>query len=380
MVPLLGTVPSFTRGNGSGRLRGVRVRSLRQLHVRNLVTERLRFEDGVTAVVGPNAAGKSNLLEALALGLGGSGGGARVAESLRFGHDEGYVRVDVDTQDGPHTVEVGLAPGRKVFRLDGQVVRAAEVARVCGVVLVAPNDVEVVHGPPARRRAFLDHLLSRLSLRYALQLRAYQRVVEQRNALLRDGDPSGTGATWDVRFVALGQELGALRERAVASLAAAAADAYDRIAGAAHGFEVTLARSSCEHDLAAALAATREAERSRGATLVGPHRDDLQLRLADRGLQAYGSRGEARTAALALRVAERELLEARHGEPPLLLIDDVNAELDGDRRRFLVTLARSAPQAIVTGTDVPAGADRVWRIAAGRIQPTEAPVEVADGA
>lgn len=182
----------------------MRVRSLRQLHVRNLVTERLRFEDGVTAVVGPNAAGKSNLLEALVVGLGGSGG-ARVAESLRFGHEEGYVRVDVDTKAGPHTVEVGLAPGRKVVRLDGQVVRAAEVARLGGVVLVAPDDVEMVHGPPARRRAFLDHLLSRLSLRYALQLRAYQRVVEQRNALLRAGDPSGTSATWDARFVALGQ-------------------------------------------------------------------------------------------------------------------------------------------------------------------------------
>ena len=358
----------------------MRVLSLRQLHVRNLVTERLRFEGGVTAVVGPNAAGKSNLLEALALGLGGSVGGARVAETLRFGHQEGYVRVDVETEDGPHTVEVGLAPGRKVIRLDGQVVRAAEVARLGGVVLVAPDDVEVVHGPPARRRAFLDQLLSRLSLRYALQLRAYQRVVDQRNALLRAGDPSSTIATWDARFVALGQELGALRERAVASLATTAADAYDRIAGAAHGFEVTLARSHPEHDLAAALAATREVERARGATLVGPHRDDLQLRLAGRALQAYGSRGEARTAALALRVAERELLQARHGESPLLLIDDVNAELDADRRHFLVTLARSAPQALVTGTEVPADADRVWRIAAGRIQPADALVEVADGA
>ncbi len=358
----------------------MRVLSLRQLHVRNLVTERLRFEGGVTAVVGPNAAGKSNLLEALALGLGGSVGGARVAETLRFGHQEGYVRVDVETEDGPHTVEVGLAPGRKVIRLDGQVVRAAEVARLGGVVLVAPDDVEVVHGPPARRRAFLDQLLSRLSLRYALQLRAYQRVVDQRNALLRAGDPSSTIATWDARFVALGQELGALRERAVASLATTAADAYDRIAGAAHGFEVTLARSHPEHDLAAALAATREVERARGATLVGPHRDDLQLRLAGRSVQAFASRGEARTAALALRVAERALLEARHGEPPLLLIDDVNAELDADRRHFLVTLARSAPQALVTGTEVPADADRVWRIAAGRIQPADALVEVADGA
>ena len=356
------------------------MRSLRQLHVRNLVTERFTFGSGLTAVVGPNAAGKSNLLEALMLGLSGAGSGSKVTESLRFGHEQGYVRVEFEGADGEHTVEVALTPGRRTVRLDSQVVPAAELGPLGGVVLVAPQDAEVVHGAPARRRNFLDNLLARLSLRYALVLREYLRVLEQRNALLRAGDPSGTRSTWDARFVTLGEEVASLRSRAVVSLARSAAEAYDQIAGGAHGFEVSLEPCHPEPGLAAALEATRSAETARGATLVGPHRDDLRLLLGGRELQAYGSRGEARTAALALRVAERALLEARHGRPPLLLIDDVNAELDSRRRTFLVRLAESAPQAIVTGTEAPDGAARVWRVEAGRVSTGAAEeLEVADG-
>ncbi len=359
----------------------MRVHSLRQLNVRNLVTERLVFGLGVTAVVGRNAAGKSNLLEALTLGLEGRGAGARVADSLRFGCEAGYVGVEVEADDGAHKIEVGLSPGRRRVSLDGQVVRAIELGRLGGVVLVAPADLELVHGSPSRRRAFLDHLLGRLSLRYALVVREYHRVVDQRNALLREGDSTGMLATWDARFLVLGREVSALRARAAAPLAVHAARAYDAVAGGEHGFEVRLQRAGGDGDLSAALAASRTAERERAVTLVGPHRDDLELSLGGRSLQAYGSRGEARTAALALRVAERALLEARHGAPPLLLVDDVNAELDERRRRFLVTLAEAAPQAIVTGTEPPARAARIWTIESGRVDTGRPPQqETADGA
>jgi DNA replication and repair protein RecF len=358
----------------------VHVRSLRHLHLRNLVTERLAFEDGVTALVGPNAAGKSNVLEAIVLGTTGTAAGGRVTESLRFGVDQGFVRVELEAPGGEHVVEVGLAPGRKVIRLDGQVVRAIDLATLGGVVLVEPEDLGVILGPPARRRAFLDHVLGRLSLRYALMLREYQRVVEQRNALLRSGAAAALFGPWDERFVALGGDVAALRRRAVSSLAQHAADAYDRIAGEPQGFAVALDAATDHDDLAAALAATRSAERARGATLVGPHRDELRITLDGRLVQTFGSRGEARTAALALRVAERALLEARHGRPPLLLIDDVHAELDERRRAFLMDLAALAPQAIVTGTEAPPSAARVWRIEDGRVETSQpAPASAHDG-
>jgi len=355
----------------------VRVHSLRQLNVRNLVTERFAFEAGVTALVGPNAAGKSNLVEALTLGLSGSGAGGRVVDSLRFGASEGYVRVDLTTSTGPHVVEVSLSPGRKQLRLDGASVRAVDLAVLGGVVVIAPEDVELVHGAPARRRAFLDHLLGRLSLRYALLAREYQRVLEQRNALLRDGDPSGMLSVWDERFLALGNEIAALRRRAVASLAEHASAAYDRIADGAYAFTVTLEHRGPASDLADALRSTRDLERIRGTTLVGPHRDELLLELGGRSVATFGSRGEARTAALALRVAEHALLEARHGTPPMLVIDDVHAELDERRRGFLVTLAAAAPQALVTGTEAPPGATRLWRIAAGTVDTSQASAAAA---
>jgi DNA replication and repair protein RecF len=353
----------------------MRVRALRQINLRNLVSERLTFEDGVTAVVGPNAAGKSNLLAAIALGAGGGLDSGTIDAALRFGADEGYLRLDLESRDGPRRVEIALAPGRKTIRLDGHGVRVAELARIGGVVRLGPEDADLVHGAPARRRAFLDDLLSRTSLRYALVVRAYGRVVAQRNALLKSAADPASLSVWDERFLELGREVEDLRARAIAVLAPRAAAAYDHVAGAPAGFAVALARSHDADDLAAALTASRADERARAVTVVGPHRDDLRLTIAERAVQVYGSRGEARTAALALRVAEFELLEARHGVPPLLLLDDAHAELDPGRRAYLAELASRTPQAIITGTEPPARYDRLWYVDAGRV--TSAPARAA---
>jgi DNA replication and repair protein RecF len=346
----------------------VRVRALRQLHFRNLVTADLHLHDGVTCVVGRNAAGKSNLVDALYLGCTGSLPSSTVTETLRFGENGGYVRVELLVGDEPRIVEIGLAAGRKTVRLDGQAVRAADVARLGGAVRVAPEDADLIHGPPAGRRAFLDDLLGRLSLRYALMQREYHRVVEQRNAVLKGSGGMATLPVWDDRFVELGGEIDALRRRVLTRLAPLAAQAYADVAGDGKRLATSLRRAAGDAPLTEALAAARPEERARGVTVVGPHRDDLELTLDGHDVRIYGSRGEARTTALALRVAEFALLEERHGTPPVLLVDDVSAELDGDRRAFLMALARRTPQALVTGTDAPPGADRVWHVADGRLE------------
>jgi DNA replication and repair protein RecF len=350
----------------------VRVRALRQLHFRNLVTPDLRLPDGVTCVVGRNAAGKSNLIDALYLGATGSLPSGTVAETLRFGESGGYVRLELLVGAEVRVVEVGMAAGRKSVRLDGQSVRAAEVARLGGAVKIAPEDADLVHGPPAGRRAFLDDLLARLSLRYALMQREYHRVVEQRNAALKRPGSLATLPVWDDRFLELGGALDALRRRVLTRLAPLAGQAYADVAGDGKRLTCALRRAAGEAALAEALAASRDEERARGVTVVGPHRDDLDLVLDGHDVRAFGSRGEARTVALALRVAEFALLEERHGTPPVLLVDDVSAELDVDRRAYLLALAQRTPQALVTGTDAPAGADRVWRIAAGRLEADDA--------
>jgi len=345
----------------------VRVRALRQLHFRNLATHQLLLPDGVTCVVGRNAAGKSNLIDALYLACTAQLASGTLAQTLRFGTTEGFVGAELALSGETRMVTVGLAIGRKGVRIDDQHARAADVARLGGAVRIAPEDAALVHGPPALRRGFLDDLLSRLSLRYALVLRGYHRVVEQRNAALRDPQALATVPVWDTRLIELGEEIDGLRGRVLTRLAPLAADAYRAVASDAKVLRLALKRAADDLPLAEALPQSRAEERARGVTVVGPHRDDLLLTLDGHEVRNFGSRGEARTTALALRVAEFALLEERHQTPPLLLIDDIAAELDAERRSYLLALARRTPQALVTGTEAPLGGDRVWRIHEGEV-------------
>ena len=325
------------------------LRALSQLNFRNLTTPRLTFGPGVTAVVGRNAAGKSNLLTAAYLGLTGELPQGSIAETVRLGETEGYVSATLDRGDGTVTTQIGLAPGRKVIRLDGQTVRTFELAKVSAAVLITPEDADLVHGSPSLRRGYLDTLLSKLSVRYALLHREYTRVVEQRNAALRHADPALV--IWTERLVELGDAVNALRTRALVKVADIAAATYAEVSGDDKALGVTL--TGTPEKMAAALEESAPEERARGVTVVGPHRSDLFLTLGGYSVQAYGSRGEARTAALALRVAEYELLSEKHREAPVLLLDDFTAELDANRREFLLQLAARVPQAVVSGTEAP---------------------------
>lgn len=341
------------------------LRSLALVNLRNLRNQRLSFDPGVVAVVGRNAAGKSNLLGAAYLGCTGDLPFGTLGDAVTIGKTEGFVAAEVEHGGGRSRIEVGLAPGRKVIRIDGQAARAHEVARDSSAVLMTPRDAELVHGPPSGRRAYLDQLLSRLSPRYASLAREYQRVLEQRNAMLRLRRLDPSLDVWTERFARLGQEIDDLRTRAVVRIAALAAATYGDVAEDGKRLDLRLARKSDGCPLAEALAASSEEERARGVTLVGPHRDDLELCIEGRSVQAFGSRGEARTVALALRVAEYRLLTEKHKEPPVLLVDDFTAELDPGRRGFLLELVEKTPQALVSGTEPPPFADSRWAVAGG---------------
>lgn len=348
-------------------LAGVILQGLRQYAFRNLRTGELSFGPGVTAVVGPNAAGKSNLLDACYLAASADLPEGRIRDALRWGEEEGFVAARIERRDAALNVHVGLAAGRKVLRLDGQAARRSDVARVSAAVRITPQDAELVHGGPSRRRGWLDDLLGRLSARYAALAREYGKVLEQRNAGLRSGADDALLDVFAERLAQLGDEIGELRGRAVVRAAELAASAYAEIASGGTAFTLRLDRSQGDRPLREALRAHAAEERARGATVVGPHRDDLALELDGRSVQTYGSRGEARTASLALRVAELRLLEEKHGESPIVLLDDFSAELDVDRRAYLLDLSRRRPQALVSGTEAPPHADRVLRIAAGEV-------------
>ncbi|MEX2541940.1 MAG: DNA replication and repair protein RecF [Trueperaceae bacterium] len=342
------------------------LRSLTQINFRNLVTPKLEPCTGLTAVAGGNGAGKSNLLEACYLGVTGELPGGRIVENLRIGEEQGFVGAGLEHDDGLSSIEVGLAPGRKTLKLDGQTARVLDIARVSAAVLITPEDADLVHGSPSLRRGYLDSLLGRLSPRYSMLIKAFARVLEQRNAALRHGLADSDIDVWSERFVEFGQEIDDLRERAVVRIAELAAAAYRAIAGDGKELSVSLQRSAAG-PLADALQASRAEERARGTTVVGPHRSDLRLDLGGHSAQAFASRGEARTTALALRVAEFRLLEQRHEETPVLLLDDFSAELDPSRRGFLLQLVRAASQALVTGTEPPPEYDSLMLIQGGEI-------------
>lgn len=340
------------------------LKSLSQLNFRNLLTPRLEFTAGITAVVGQNAAGKSNLLDALYLGCTGDLPSGKIIEAVRIGEEEGFVGVKIEREDGISTIEIGLAPSRKAVRLDGQTVRSLDVAKVSAAVLVTPEDTDLIHGSPSGRRAYLDGLLSKLSLRYALLLREYNRVVDQRNAALKTfQDP--TLEVWTDKFLELGTEILGLRERAMTRVTEIAAATYSDIAGDGKVLGVSLSNGKSVERLTEQLEQSRDEERARGVTVVGPHRDDLVLTLDEHSVQAYGSRGEARTSSLALRVAEYQLLLEKHGEAPILLLDDFTAELDANRRAYLLDLAANTPQAIVSGTETPPQYGALFHVSGG---------------
>ena len=362
--------PTWTAGpaGGDGMLAGVILRALRQYAFRNLRDSELSFGPGVTAIVGPNAAGKSNLLDACYLASSADLPEGRIRDALRWGEEEGFVAARIERRDAAVEVHVGLAAGRKVVRLDGQSARRSDVARVAAAVRITPQDAELVHGGPSQRRAWLDDLLGRLSARYAALQREYGKVLEQRNAGLRSGAADALLDVFADRLAQLGDEIGELRARAVARAAELASAAYADIASGGAAFGLRLERSQGEAPLREALAARAAEERARGVTVVGPHRDELALELEGRSVQTYGSRGEARTASLALRVAELRLLEEKHGEAPIVLLDDFSAELDADRRAYLLDLSGRHPQALVSGTEAPPHAERVLRIAGGEVR------------
>ena len=329
----------------------------------------MSFGVGVTAIVGANAAGKSNLLDACYLAVSGDLPSGRLGDALRWGSSEGFVAALVERGDGDrHEVHVGLATGRKVLRLDGQTVRQGDVARVSAAVRITPEDADLVHGAPALRRGWLDDLLRRLSRRYGALMREYAKVLEQRNAGLREGVDGVLLDVFSDRLAEVGDEIGALRARAMVRVDALARDVYGEVAGDAKTLDVALARSQGELSLREALRASEREERARGVTVVGPHRDDVALTLEGRSVQTFGSRGEARTAAMALRVAELRLLEELHGEPPILLLDDFSAELDAHRRTYLLSLSQRLPQALVSGTEPAPHAGRLLQIAEGRVR------------
>ncbi|MGW3563426.1 DNA replication/repair protein RecF [Streptomyces sp. NPDC000941] len=386
---------------------------------------------GVTAFVGPNGQGKTNLVEAV--GYVATLGSHRVsadAPLVRMGADRAIVRAAIVEGDRQQLVELELNPGkanRARINRSSQV-RPRDVLGILRTVLFAPEDLALVKGDPGERRRFLDELVTARSPRMAGVRADYERVLKQRNTLLktaalarRHGGGRGSGGdgalstldVWDQHLARAGAELLAQRLDLIAALQPLTDKAYEQLApgGGPIGFDYRSSmgdglaaagtREELYEQLSAALTAARKQEIERGVTLVGPHRDDLILRLGELPAKGYASHGESWSYALALRLASYDLLRAdiswapgaasaeaaeaaeaggggeagavRRAGEPVLVLDDVFAELDERRRERLAELVAPGEQVLVTAAvedDVPgvlAGAR--YAVSEGEVRP-----------
>ncbi|GAB2681381.1 DNA replication/repair protein RecF [Kribbella swartbergensis] len=342
------------------------------------------LEPGVTAFVGPNGHGKTNLVEAIHYTATlGSHRVANDAPLVRAGAGRAIVRTEIRSQyDRDVIVELEINPGKanraRVNR--SPVPRPRDVLGLLRTVLFAPEDLALVKGDPSERRRFLDELLTLRSPRMAGVRQDYDRVLKQRNSLLRSASMARrqnrssaaegqlrTLEVWDSHLARAGSELLATRLELLESLRPLVSSAYDAVARGKGDARLeykssvvlepgVVSREELGEVLLNAVRERRQDELERGVSLVGPHRDDVVLGLGDLPAKGYASHGESWSFALALRLASYELLRADGGEP-VLILDDVFAELDTQRRDRLAELVAPAEQVLVTaavGADVPA--------------------------
>ncbi len=338
--------------------------SLRTVHWRNLEDREFELSPRVNVLVGANGQGKTNFLEAIQyLGLGRSHRGSRDEEVVRFGADHFYVS-GVGRGDAGEalSIEAGFTPPRsKRLKVDGRpVARLSDLIGVLACVSFGPEDAELTRGGPQLRRRYVDYALAETS-RSSLQLLAdYRRATQHRSALLRDGvsgpETEQALAVWDDELVRLGAQVVRRRAEALAELAPAIAAAFAQLGAGRRlvlGYSVHAAGRTWPVEDGAAgvleelesgrleaafrdrLRQRRAAERARGLTLVGPHRDDVELELDGHDLRRFGSQGQCRAAAVALKMAQAEFIAARRGDRPVVVLDDVFAEFDEARAAAL---------------------------------------------
>jgi DNA replication and repair protein RecF len=322
--------------------------------------------DGITVFVGENGAGKTNLLEAIHLCcLGRSHRTSTDRDMIQIGEKTCAVHARVQRKNAQDEVGVRLfaqQSERKRIYVNGKVVqRIGELMGHMTCVMFSPEDLELAKGSPQVRRGFLDMLLSQCQAAYFYTIQIYASILRQRNALLKviaqgRGDEKQLDV-WDEQLAKAAAPIVRHRREAAFTISELAKAHYRFISGRDRehfflSYQSTLRESiDPAHDLAAQLAASRQEDLRRLSTGPGPHRDDLKLMLAEHDMRSFSSQGQARTAALAMRLAQIDILSKAHQETPLLLLDDVLSELDAGRRaRLLIRLDRM--QTLLTCTDL----------------------------
>jgi DNA replication and repair protein RecF len=372
---------------------------------RNYVRAAVEFAPGLNLVVGRNAQGKTNLLEAIHCLSGLGSPRAPDAALVREGYERSLLHADVRKGDRQLRLDLEIRPGRGTKALlNGTPLQGTRpLSEILVTVFFGPDELSLVKGSPEGRRRFLDDLVVKLHPARAALRREWDRVLRQRNALLRSAPRRGSGSlgqtleVWDEALCRTGAGLTAARLQALGRLLPYARKRYEEVAGggdlelnytsewlenyiieSALASPAAIDESILKEKLAAKLEEVRQREFERGISLAGPQRDDVLIKLASPGaiggqLEArnHASQGEQRTSALALKLAEHDLLSDALGQDPILLLDDVFSELDVSRRRWLAGAVGAMGQTLLSSTEpVPPGSvhfERILEVSAGEV-------------
>ena len=319
------------------------IKSLELSNFRNYESLHLDFSEGTNIFYGDNAQGKTNILESLyMISTTRSHRGVKDRDLIRFGQEEAHIRTVLIKNDLDYQVDMHLRKSKtKGIAINGQRIRrASELIGLLHIVFFSPEDLSIVKDGPAQRRRFMDMELCQLDASYLHDLNHYNKIVDQRNKLLKDvwqfPQLADTLDVWDDQLVSYGSRIIERRKEFIGDLAQIVAEIHEKLSGGRERLVISYEPNSTAEELASDLRKSREKDKLTKNTNAGPHRDDFSFVGNDIDLRRFGSQGQQRTCALSLKLSEIELVTRLIGEKPVLMLDDVLSELDSRRQNYLM--------------------------------------------
>ena len=319
------------------------IRSIELKNFRNYEDLKIELTEGTNILYGDNAQGKTNVLEsAYVSGTTKSHKGSKDKDMIQFGKEESHIRTFVIKHEKEYQIDIHLKKNRPkgiaVNRIP--IKKAGALFGILNIVFFSPEDLNIIKNGPAQRRRFLDLELCQLDKIYLSDLTSYNKILNQRNKLLKDlvfrRDLADTLPVWDMQLVEYGQRIIRRRSAFVQELCETVYRIHKNISGNREELRLTYEPDVQAEELAAQLQKVREKDLKYGQTSVGPHRDDLLFQISDVDIRTFGSQGQQRTSALSLKLSEIELVKNSIHDTPVLLLDDVLSELDSNRQNYLL--------------------------------------------
>ena len=338
----------------------MKVNSLKLKNFRNYDFLNVEFDGSTNIFYGNNAQGKTNILEAVYLsGTTKSHRGSKDRDMIRFGEDESHIEIVVEKNGISYQIDMHLKKNSpKGIAINKMPIRkASELFGIVNLVFFSPEDLNIIKNGPAERRRFIDLELSQLDKVYLNNLANYNRIVNQRNRLLKElsfggkKELSDTLEIWEMQMVQYGERLIARRKEFVAQINEIIAKIHQKLTGGKEGLQIIYEPSTGDLPFEQALKRYRDRDLRMKSTTVGPHRDDIGFLTGDMDIRRYGSQGQQRTAALSLKLSEIELVRLATHDTPILLLDDVLSELDKHRQNYLLDSIHDI-QTLITCTGV----------------------------